>query len=194
MSCRLTDGAKARTSASSNSGICVLYLGWYVAKESKFRFGADSHLFSLQPALLLRRLELMLITCDPPIRGMGTICSCNLQVVLRPSLSQAVVRPHLGPISVFVFVTLSFSGLLCTHYSWIRIYVGFQSWCNCHYSLSIPEMQTRSVPRYQINPERNAKPFYFARAGRTLTCVDTSQRQSDVRSTRFDAFEQPVPV
>jgi hypothetical protein len=142
----------------------------------QFCFGTDSHLFSLQPALLLRRLELMLITCDPPIRGMGTICSCNLQVVLRPSLSQAVVRPHLGPISVFVFVTLSFSGLLCTHYSWIRIYVDFQSWCNCHCPLSIPAMQTCFVPHHQgnqINPSPNAKPFYFVRSVRTLTRLET---------------------
>jgi hypothetical protein len=94
----------------SNSGFCALYLSRYVTKESKFCFGADSHLFSLQPALLLKQLELMLITCDPLIRGMGTVCSYNLQVVLHLTLSQAMVRPH--PASFCdVFVTLSF--LVC---------------------------------------------------------------------------------
>jgi hypothetical protein len=86
----------------SNSGFCALYLGWYVAKESKFCFGTDSHLFSLQPALLLKQLELMLITCDPLIRGMGTVCSHNLQVILRLTLSQATVSPHLASTSLFV--------------------------------------------------------------------------------------------
>jgi hypothetical protein len=36
-----------------NSGFCALDLGWYVAKESKFCFGADSSLISTNCAIEL---------------------------------------------------------------------------------------------------------------------------------------------